>query len=90
MRPGVSWRRMGKKSPLFQLSPIVISPSEEGKKKAFQMEKPAMQAEFYAGYKTTLLLTLHLRITIRFFLHNVTSLPNPESLFLYKNHTAVQ
>lgn len=34
-----------------------------------------MQAEFYVGYKTTLLLTLPPRITIKLFLRNATSLP---------------
>lgn len=50
---------------------------EEKKKKHFPNGSHQwMEAEFYVGYKMTLLLTFHLRITIRFFLHNVKSLPN--------------
>lgn len=42
--------------------------------RALQVKKSSMQAEFYVNYKTPLLLTLPLRVTIRLFLHNTTSL----------------
>lgn len=64
---------MGKKSPLFPLSPIVISPAE---RVSFPSEEAINESRILCWLQNDSLINPPPRITIRFFLRNATSFLN--------------